>query len=82
MKMSKLTPEQAQALTNLRKSEDFAVFMNYVGQYGEDIIQALLQNPKLDNPEYHRGTGGGITEIISAVEKAPSVFEQYKTQQK
>lgn len=81
MKMKPMTPEQAQALANLqRKSEDFKIFMDYVGTYGEDLIKALLQNPKLENPEYHRGVGGGITELMESVEKAPSVVEQFKNQ--
>lgn len=82
MKIGKLSMKEAQALTNLRKSDDFAVFLNYVGTYGEDIIKALLQNPKLDNPEYHRGIGGAITEVIDSVEKAPGILTQYKNQDK
>lgn len=80
MKIKPMTPEQAQAVTNLRNNEDFKLFVDYVGIYGEDIIMALLQNPKLENPEYHRGVGGGISEIMGAVEKASMLLEKYKNQ--
>lgn len=78
MKMKNQTPEQAQAITNLRNNPDFMVFVNYIGDFTEDLLKALLQNPKLENPEFHRGMGGGITEVMEAVEKAPKILEQHK----
>lgn len=78
MNMKNQTPEQAQAITNLRSNPDFMVFVNYIGDFTEDLLKALLQNPKLENPEFHRGMAGGITEVVNAVEKAPKVLEQHK----
>jgi len=82
MKIKKLTPEQAQALANLQQNTDFKIYMEYVGNYGEDVIMALVKNPTLENPEYHRGTAGGITEVIGSIEQASIVLEQYNNQDK
>ena len=76
MKIKPVTQKQAQAISNLRNNADFVVFLGYVGDYGENIVKALLQNPRLENPEYHRGVGGGISEIFESVEKAPTILKQ------
>lgn len=80
MKPKQMTPEQAQAISNLRNNPDFVVYIDYMGTFAEAVIAALLQNPKLPNPEYHRGIGGGMTEMLGAVEKAPSYLEKFKNQ--
>lgn len=82
MKIRPLNVKQAEAITNLHRNDDFAVFMDYVGNYGEDLVKALLQNPTLDNPEYHRGSAGAMTEVMEAVGKAPEVLEKFINQEK
>lgn len=80
MKLRQMTQEEAEAVFNLRSNKDFGRFLNYIADHSETVLKALLQNPKLENPEYHRGEGGGITQVLEAVEDAPAVLDKYRNQ--
>lgn len=80
MQIKPLTTKQAEAIMALHNNEDFKVFMDYVATFNEDIVRALMQNPKLEAPEYVRGEGGGITQILEKVAEAPTTFEKLRNQ--
>ena len=78
--MIKRTEEVVQATTNLLQNPDFKIFLYAVSERGEEIVKQLLSKPDIANPEFVRGIGSGITEVLEMVQKAPADLEAFKNQ--
>lgn len=73
-----MTPEEAQAIVNLRTNGDFVVFMTMVSNLGEDKVMRLVKDKNLECPDYVRGAAAGITEVLESIEKAPKALDGFK----
>lgn len=74
----KLTKELSEALTGLRESRNFKVFLDALM---EDEKAETTRSLSLDGPACHRAQGAvlKIREIADAYENAPAAFEKLKS---
>ncbi len=75
--MIKITPQVAQAIVALQSNPDFQVFMLELSNRGEELVKQVFTKPDLNNPEFIRGLGSGITEVLELVHTAPTALEAF-----
>lgn len=78
---AKLTPEVAQAITNLRASRDWQVFLQWFGDCGSAWNQVLIDSNNVDQRAVSAGMTRSITLVMKAIEAAPQVLTQLKSNQ-
>ncbi len=76
----KLTPEIAQALTNLRGNGDFKVFLEGAKEYESNEKQNCVDR---EGPNLFRSQGAvkALQSLLSAFDNAPNALEKFKTKQ-
>ena len=74
-----LTPNASQALTNLRVSGDFKVFMEWVAENESKEVDRALNT---DGTQCYRAQGGAkvLKELREAFENAPDVLQKFRQQ--
>jgi|GEM_PF-2871675 len=71
-----LTPQQLQAVTNLRGNADFVVFIEAVARHCGIQNEAHIKQPKGD--EYLRGQLRAFSDLLEAVNEAPTNLNKAK----
>lgn len=76
--MLKLTPEVAQAVVNLRVSQDWRIFFEWFVGAGESWNQVLIDTNDSDTRVIAAGMTRAVREVVSAVNAAPEILRAMK----
>lgn len=69
----RLTPEEMQAVVNLRANNDFKVFLRALGNEGENLVRQLIYEKS--QVSVMQGRVQQMTEILDAIAEAPKALE-------
>jgi hypothetical protein len=75
---AKLTPEAAQAATNLRANKDFAVLQEWILGVGEGWNQATIMADDPDRRAIGAGMCRGVYLLAQAFRAAPQILNEMK----
>jgi hypothetical protein len=74
----KLTPKAAQALVNLRISDDWQTVHQWLGDLGLTWNQALVGATDADSRAVYAGMTRAMEVVVGAVNEAPQIVRELK----
>ena len=74
----KLNERQAKAVLLLLENEDFKVYMQALGDYGEALMKKFVFSPP-DEIQTRQGKVQTVTEIMKALDTAQQTVQNFKT---
>ena len=77
----KLDNRVLEAVLRLRGNDDWRVFINALGRYGEELNKQFVFSPK-DELSKRQGRVQSVTAVLDAIIQAPNNFAKSQTEAK